>query len=127
VTDFDGSFNDASLVEYLRDFTSPEYQKQAIETKEQSERAFAAANDAFQSVILSNMPDRTLDLTPVGLSRDRTEKSQRVHQAHTKLLVRIDRIERARENRLDRIRQKQALDNGRQAGRSLTDEFGRRR
>lgn len=128
MVDVSGPFNDGSKTEFLKDFTSPEYQQQAIETRDQSERAFATANEAFQKVLLNNMPTASLDLTPVGLSSGQgEEKRQRVQRAHNKLLVRTDKIWRARENRLDRIRQQQALDNRRQAGRSLTDEFGRRR
>jgi hypothetical protein len=123
------SFNNKSLSTFLKDFTTPKARQRAMDTLGQSERATSAALGHFKKVADRNKPAGGLDFAPQGQTRGGMEKQARVYRAHTKLKTRLDKIERAKDNRLERIKRSQELEKRveQKMGRSLSQEFNRRR
>jgi hypothetical protein len=123
------SFNKKSLSTFLKDFTAPKARQRAMDTLGQSERATSAALGHFKKVADKNKPVGGLDYTPQGKTRGGQEKQARVYSAHKKLKTRLDKIERAADNRLERIKKSQGLETRVQqkTGRSMSQEFRRTR
>lgn len=123
------SFNNKSLSGFLKDYTTTKSRQRAIDTLGQSERATAAALSAFKKVADKNKPVQGMDLTREGMTKGGREKQARVYRAHEKLQVRLDKIDRAKDNRLERIRKSQELEQHvqKRLGRSLSEEFNRGR
>ena len=122
-------FNGKSLAHFLKDFETPKSQKQAIDTLEQRKRATDTARNSFNKVLAKNRPDPSRDLTPQGLAKSGTEKQLRVYKAKAKLEAREQTINRASQNRLERIKTQQELELRvrKSMGRSLSEEFRQRR
>jgi|SRR5208283_4421282 len=112
----------------LKDYTTNKSRQKATATFDKHERATSTALAAFKKVMDENKPSGR-DFIPKGMSGGGDEKRARVLRAHEKLKVRIDKIDRARDNRLERIKKAQELETRVQQkmGRSLSQEFRRKR
>jgi uncharacterized membrane protein YqiK len=123
------SFNDKSLSQFLQPYTTKKARQQAIDTFEQSERATAAAFAAFKKVADKNKPAPEMHLTPENARKEYELRRKDVYKANEKLNSRIDKIKQAKDNRLERIKKSQELEKRveQKMGRSLSNEFNRRR
>jgi hypothetical protein len=119
------TFNHASL----KDYTTNKSRQRAGATFSQYKRATSTAIAAFKKVADANKSNPGQDFTIAGMSKGGEQKRARVLQAHTKLKVRLDKIERAKDNRIERIKKAQELETRVQQkmGRSLSQEFRRGR
>ena len=123
------SFNDKSLAQFLQDYTTGKSRQRALDTLEQSERATAAAHAAFKKVADKNKPVQGMDYTPEGARKEYEQRRTAVYKANDIYNIRLKKIERAKDNRLDRIRERQDLEKRvqKKMGRSLSEEFNRGR
>jgi hypothetical protein len=123
------TFNNKSLVHFLKDYTTSESKKMAMYTLKQSKRATDAAEAAFKKVAAKHQSAPAMHLTPAGARKEYERKREAVYKANEKLHIRIDKIGQAKKNRLDRIKEDQKLEKRveQKTGRSLSQEFGRRR
>lgn len=122
------TFNDKAMTEYLAPFKTTEARKDAIQAKGKAEEIQKLANDYFQGVVRKNRSSPSQDYTR-GIDQKEFQKRQNIRKAHNKLVERTGKIDLAFSNRQDQIKQDQALQLVRQqmGGRSLSDEFNRRR
>jgi hypothetical protein len=107
----------------LKDYTTNKTRQKVVATFNQHKRATSTAFAAFKKVANESK------LTPTGGDEGGKEKRARALQAHEKLKVRLDKIDRAKDNRLERIKKSHELETRVQQkmGRSLSQEFKRRR
>jgi hypothetical protein len=113
----------------LKDYTTNKSRQKAEATFDKYKRATSTAIAAFKKVADKNKSNPGLDYTPTGATKSSEEKRAQVLRAHAKLNVRLDKIERAKDNRIGRIKKSHELETRVQQkmGRSLSQEFRRKR